>query len=156
MLTCWQGHHFGSPPVRKSPLWLSFRHGWLCPGISPFVMEQVHFRKSPLNTYISAASGRSGSACSFVFSFSASEHRSNWTFVSVIKHPGAKDDWHSCWFYLQVVTAVWLGRPECCEHSLSQNAPGALGHSLWNDTGMLIDLEISRWFSVQLQRDGRT
>ena len=69
-------------------------------------------------------------------------------FLSVIKCPRAKEGWHSCGFYLQVVTPVWYGGGVCCEHLLSHNSPGALGHSQWNDTGMLINPEITRCFFV--------
>lgn len=78
-------------------------------------------------------------------------------FLSVIKRPRAKEGWHSCGFYLQVVTPVWYGGGVCCEHLLSHNAPGALGHSQWNDTGMLINPEITRCFlSSAPERDTQT
>lgn len=68
-----------------------------------------------------------------------------------VRQPKPKG-WHSCGFYPRVVLPVWYGIAPC-EHLLSQNAPGALSHSLWNHTGMLIDLEITRCFLVSISRE---
>lgn len=92
MLTCWQSHHFGSGPVQMSPLWPSFQHGCLWPGVGPFAMEQVHYlgdhSRSLFNTHISVPWGRSCTAC--FSSLCIWPWRGLDFFFSVIKRPGAK------------------------------------------------------------------
>ena len=154
MLTCWQSHHSGSGPVQMSPLWPSFQHGWLlhwrwsiCDGTGSLTRRSLKVTAQcsrfcpPRQVMYCDSSPPASTLC-----IRPGERTE--PFLSVIKCPRAKEGWHSCGFYLQVVTPVWYGGGVCCEHLLSHNSPGALGHSQWNDTGMLINPEITRCFFV--------
>lgn len=145
MLTCWQGLLSGSGPVHMSPLrppspGMASAH-LRCSGFTTSDITQGHLS---MLTFVFPEA-----ACALCLLSLCSWPRRGSDLSSVASHvlQLKPEAWRFCGFYLSRLESQFdTMRGGCCEHLLSHNAPGALGHSLWNDTGMLIDLEITRCF----------